>query len=74
MERLQVYYNRKSLARTLVDSQNVVEQVENALGVTLFIAWVFVTAAIFDSGAVQRTWTALSAGAPPHHTAAAAMQ
>lgn len=61
----QVYYNRKSLARTLMDNQNVVAQVENAIGVTLFIAWVFVTAAVFDGGAVQRTWTALSAGVPP---------
>lgn len=58
----QVFQNRDSLLHTLKDNETVVAQVEYAIGVTLFIVWLFIAAAIFDAGAVQRTWTALSAG------------
>jgi hypothetical protein len=57
-----VYENRKSLARTLMDNQTVVQQVENSIGIAFNIALLFIALAIFDAGAVQRTWTALSAG------------
>jgi hypothetical protein len=58
----QTFQNRESLMHTLRDNATVVAQVEYAIGVTLFVVWLFITAAIFDAGAVQRTWTALSAG------------
>jgi hypothetical protein len=58
----QVFQNRDSLLHTLKDNETVVSQVEAAIGTTLFIVWLFISAAIFDPVAVQRTWTALSAG------------
>jgi hypothetical protein len=58
----QVYDNRKALARTLVDSQTVVAQVERAIYSTLMVVLAFVSVAIWDAGSLQRTWTALSAG------------
>jgi hypothetical protein len=57
----QVFQNRESLMHTLKDNETVVSQVESAIGVTLCIIWLFISAAIFDPAAVQRTWTALSA-------------
>jgi hypothetical protein len=59
---VQVFENRHNLLRTLRDSETVVAQVELVIGIVLFIIWLFITAAIFDGEAVQRTWTALSAG------------
>lgn len=57
-----VHREREVLANTLTGNVTVVRQVEKAIGATLLIVWVFIAAAIFDPGAVQRTWTALSAG------------
>jgi hypothetical protein len=57
----EVFTNRRSLAKTLVDNQTVVGQVEKAIWITLFIFWVFVVVALFDAGSLQRTWTGLSA-------------
>jgi hypothetical protein len=59
---MQVFDNRDNLLRTLRDNETVVSQVEIAIGILFFVVWLFITAAIFDGGAVQRTWTALSAG------------
>lgn len=57
-----MYDNRDNLLRTLHDNETVVAQVEIAIGILFFIVWMFVTAAIYNADAVQRTWTALSAG------------
>ena len=56
-----VYTNRRSLARSLADSQSAVAQVETAIYVTLLILLLFITAAVFDAGGLQSTWPGLSA-------------
>jgi hypothetical protein len=56
-----VYNNRRSLARTLVDNQTVVAQVEGAIYATLCVVLLFIVVAIFDANSLQRTWTGLSA-------------
>eukprot|EP00892_Ulva_mutabilis_P011710 jgi/Ulvmu1/8911/UM005_0002.1 len=57
-----MHKDREVLAQTLLGNVAVVRQVEGAIGALFLIVWVFIAAAIFDPDAVQRTWTALSAG------------
>lgn len=58
----ELFHERQAFARMLTGNVSVVRQVETVLAVVLLIVWVFIAAWIFDPGAVQRTWTALSAG------------
>jgi hypothetical protein len=58
----EVFDNRRTLAATLRDNQTVVAQVERLIWLTLVVILLFIIAAIFDAGSVQRTWTGLSAG------------
>jgi hypothetical protein len=59
---MQVFKNRSSLLNTLRDNQTVIRQVEIAIGALFVIFWLFIATALFDGGAVMRTWTAMSAG------------
>ena len=50
------------LVDTLSGNVAVVKQVARAILMFFLIIWVFIAAAMFDPDAVQRSWTALSAG------------
>lgn len=57
-----VYCAREMLAKTLSGNVAVLRQVGRGIGIVLAIVWVFLAAWLVDPDAVQRTWTALSAG------------